>query len=530
MNGHHNSKSIIRANSILPWLAATIAVIFSSASSAGATPITRDDFVCCDTSMDSLGAPVWPSVALDDSGRITLLNLRQQITEQAATLRLFLTRCDESGNLLERSLRVLPDTAAGDTIVWATGLTPLTANSSGRLFFPVHTTFTDLESHELARGITFFLSDVSGAGLESIPAVQIPGEGNNYRPYMAVGDINKRGICGAAWTGQQIEAPYGAKLFVRLYDPSRREFGKFIVPSSLPMPPDASGITYDRRLKGPPALVVAEDGGFVVAWIGVGKGAARLLYVVYDSSGRPNGPVRFADNPEGGVVRSINMAGTSDGRFYLVWSADRTGLAEHYCRTHLWMRGFDAEGAPLFDQVRVDDADSTNIIDEQIIYPSIDCDDSGNVLIAWADGRLHPESQRTKLRQDVFVQRFLPDGSNIGSNTRVNDASGEAGLKGTHSDCAVNNEGQAIVVWREFGEANTIKAQLQPLESVGRNLPGDLNCDLRVDANDIVTLRNYLLAQAPGFFWPRSQADLDGDSKVDISDLVFLSDLLTERN
>jgi len=101
-----------------------------------------------------------------------------------------------------------------------------------------------------------------------------------------------------------------------------------------------------------------------------------------------------------------------------------------------------------------------------------------------------------------------------------------AGLKGTHSDCAVNNAGQAVVVWREFGEANTIKGQLLPLESIGRTAPGDLNCDLVADGKDLIVFQDYLLGNSPNTFWPRSLADPNGDGRVDVSDLVYLSDFL----
>jgi len=502
-------------------------LFLSLVPSVGLSQVTRDDFILCDTSADSIGSAVWPSVALDELGQLSLLYLRQQVTESEATLRLSFVSFDASGVIKGSEVVVLPDTLAGDSVRWPTGPTPLSGNDSGRLFFPVHATYNDLDNVTVARGVDYFTSDAEKLRPEPIRAALIPMDGNHYRPHMAVGDINNRGLCASAWVARQAEAPYGAKLFVRLYDAAAGELRKFLVPSSLPPPLDRAGIALERQPKGPPAIAVNDSGGFAAVWIGKAGGDARVLFAVYDKTGRPRGPVRFADSEETArvAVRTVNVAGEADGDFYLVWSGDRLGFPEHYCRTHLWMRGFDVNGLPKFDAIRVDDADSTNIVDVGVVYPSIACDDSGNVLIAWSDARLHSNSHRSELRQDVFVQRFAPDGRRVGGNARVNNACGLAGLRGTDTDCDLNNKGQAIIVWREFGRANTIKAQLVPLSDIGRTIPGDLNCDMVVDRDDLTVLREYLLGRQPNTFWPRSQADCNGDGRVDISDLVYLSGL-----
>ncbi len=511
-------------------LACTLIFLTCWGAAAGSErPVTRDDFISCDTSADSLGSPVWPSVTIDEAGGITLLNLRQQITDQRTALRLFLSSFDRMGNLTHPTTKLLPDTLAGDSVCWPSGLTHIESNGSGLSFVPVHTTVIGTDHQTYGRGISYIVMDSTETVIAG-PArvVFVPMEGGHYRPHMAIGDMNSRGQCGSVWIGSQVNPPYQSKLLVRLFDAVTGKLGKSVVPSSLPAPPDLSGFAVVRTIKGPPAFSMNDIGGFAVAWIGEAKGDARLLFAVYDSLGRPRGPVRFADpaDTSRAIVRTINSAGEADGDFYLVWSEDQIGLSSHHRRTHLWMRGFDIEGAPKYDAVRVDDADSTNIIDIQIVYPSIACDDSGNVLIAWADGRLHSDSHSAELKQDVFVQRFAPDGSRVGENSRVNNACGVAGLKGTHSDCALNNAGQAIVVWREFGEANTIKGQLSPLESIGRTVPGDLNCDLAADDNDLAALRDYLLGNSPNIFWPRSLADPNGDGVVDVADLVYLTDFL----
>ncbi|MCP4685936.1 MAG: hypothetical protein GY867_10905 [bacterium] len=524
-----NKFWMIHPGSVLRLLVAASLSLAWYTSAVGETPVTRDDFICCDTSADSLGSPVWPSVALDGAGNIALSYLRQQITDTETALRLFLMRLEPSGALMSPEFRLLPDTLSNDSVCWPTSPANVSSDNLGRFFVPVHSTYIDTARNTFGRGVRYFALDSSGIFPEEpVNAALVPMEGNHFRPHMAVGDMNSSGLSGAAWVGRQIEPPYGTKLFVRLFDVVGEELGSFIVPTSRPSDPHPLGFIEDRRIKGPPAFSIDNGGGFAVAWIANWQGGGRLQYAVYDPSGQPRGRTQFAETGDISAVslRTVNMAGESDGDFYLVWSCDKLGLSEHYSRTHIWMRGFNADGSPKHDAVRVDDADSTNIVDVQLVYPSIACDDSGNVVIAWADGRLHSDSHPSDLKRDVFLQRVAPDGRPVGGNRRVNNNCGVAGLKGTHSDCDLNNDGQVIVVWREFGEANTIKGQLWPLENVGRDLPGDLNCDLVVDDNDPGVLRDYLLGDSPNTFWPRSQADPNGDRQVDISDLVYLTDFL----
>ena len=61
----------------------------------------------------------------------------------------------------------------------------------------------------------------------------------------------------------------------------------------------------------------------------------------------------------------------------------------------------------------------------------------------------------------------------------------------------------------------------------GEIIPGDANGDGEVDAQDIATVRDYILGLDPQPFSFES-ANLNGDSVVDIQDLTQLIQLLTE--
>ena len=62
----------------------------------------------------------------------------------------------------------------------------------------------------------------------------------------------------------------------------------------------------------------------------------------------------------------------------------------------------------------------------------------------------------------------------------------------------------------------------------GEIIPGDANGDGEVDAQDIATVRDYILGLAPAPFSFES-ANLNGDSTVDIQDLTQLIEILLKR-
>lgn len=467
--------------------AVLVVLLCSSTEVSGEDLVRRDDFICMDTAVGTPKTARWPSVGIDSEGRICQIHQSRKPADAPDRMRLILDRLNRDGQPLESGKCLLPYEEGPDSIWWPIGLAGISTNEAGETFIPVTAKLTYRSDSILGTGVLLFTFDSSGSSSgEPVRACLMPPDGNNFIPGISLGAMNNNGLCGAAWLGRQLKAPFAAKVIVCLFDARQNELSRFIVPTNLTYPMSlAPAGRGTLSIPSPPCVAIDDAGGFVVAWVVQSRRKGDVCYVVYDSSGVPITGVQLAncqptdvptDTSECSTVgaRTLSVAGEADGDFHIVWSNSDPEAPDYRRRTHVWMRGFHADGSPKYDPVQVDDSDSTNLILGQFVYPSIACDDYGNVIVTWPDARLHPENHETRLRTDVFIQRFDSTGAAIGPNRRVNNISGVASVKGTNHDCALNSAGQTIVVWRDYGPNSTIRAELVPLSRIGQPTPGNL--------------------------------------------------------
>lgn len=524
-----------------------ILLLIAAADRAGGVDsaglITRDDFVNYDTTIGYPSAAVWPTVAIDAVGNVCQLHVSNDSSESTAGRGLVLSRLAADGASELTTTRLLPDTLAADSVWRPIGYTSLYVDASGRILVPVLTSLTNAADSSLGLAVKlYFFGPDGSAASDPKTAVFVPRLGNHLRPVSASGAVNDVGLCGVTWHARQAHPPHRNQVMVRLYDTRVDSFSPFLAPTKLDHPlQNLPDYRQHYQIKGPPVLHVGNEGGFVVAWVARHGSTAHVYYVVYNAAFAPATRVLMADCSDQADftsstecatsnVHTLAITGEADGDFYLVWSDIQLDLPYHHMRTHIWMRGFHADGSPKYTALRVDDADSTNVVREQLVYPQAACDDSGDVIVCWSDARLHSDSHRGHLKADVFVQRIDPQGSLLGPNMRVNNLPGIAGLKGIHYGCGLNNAGQVAVVWRDFGQRYCIKAQLMPLDMVGGFVPGDLNYDLRADSLDLRCLLGHAFyAVRNDSFWPRELADANGDGRLgDILDVLLLRRYLLE--
>jgi hypothetical protein len=223
------------------------------------------------------------------------------------------------------------------------------------------------------------------------------------------------------------------------------------------------------------------------------------------------------------------MAMEADGDFYIIWNEAKLNNPGYYTRKQIWMRGFDADGAPKYDGVHLNDADSLNMELGQIIFPAIACDDSGNVLVLWSDARNFVEENGWGSEKlDLFAQKIDPEGNLVGPNYLINDSRGTADIYSASSNCDMNNAGQAVMVWIDWvwrpGAVPTdVLCQLMPYHDIGTFVPGDVNLDLVGNITDAVYLVQYIFGGSNVRFWPRDLPNLNGDAVAgNITDVVYL--------
>lgn len=333
------------------------------------------------------------------------------------------------------------------------------------------------------------------------------------------------------------EDHYGSdndRIFMRIYDTNTRQLSPVVDPMPLTFPLEGCSVKsedhrlYNRRVD----AQIFDDGSFAVSWIFYSylesPSYIRLLYVVYNSDMTPRSDVMIADciagycdsaQCMGGYVQKFSMAAESSGDFYLAWTSSQPHIFAG-SSIHIWMRGFNPDGSPKYDPIRVNDADSIYIGYDFTNMPNIRCDDNGNVVVGWCDMRHNDISYNGA---KMFAQKVDPDGNLIGINYRINNQ----GTVPFGGNLALNNSKQMIFNYVQYDvgsepEYNSY-CQFMPYDSIGHFAPGDINNDMSADIADLVTFVNYSFKGESHCFWPRDLVDYNRDgTNGDIEDLVFL--------
>ncbi len=511
------------------WLPGLLLMSVCLGDSARANSlVTRDDFLCYDTSRSFHPNGKWPYVALDGAGNISEINY---ISDPRAYQ---YTRFDKLGNQSQSVIQFLPDSTNPDTAWKPWCATVISCNETGEAFIPYN---AQADGYCVKR-VFGLLADSVGGPLKPTLCFTCESEFTDCE-YKGIpdGDINVGGVAGLVWMQWNAGPPDSTFAIARLFYAGPDTLGPVIKPCDLPHPLAHLPGYEDYDVFNEPQIGIADDGGFVIAWIAVfympGALNKHVYYSVYNSEGTPTSGIRTADCPIDVQDSSecvtkdahhIGLAVESDGDFYIVWT-DYLG-PYYWIRRHLWLRGFHADGLPKYDAIRITDSDSLWLHDAMIITPSVSCDDSGNVLVVWPDARLHPGSTFGSTFRDVFAQKVDPAGNLVGPNYRLNNNFGYADPSGVGTTGDVNNAGQAVVAWCNTNTTLRVSAQLMPYHDIGTFVPGDINSDLSGNVADLITLTGYLFQGEPNSFWPRDLTDFDGSSGTNVADLVYFVDYL----
>ncbi len=524
------SRLMTRVRRRFGWV---VLVVFVPSLATTGSLVSRDDFICYDTTHQFHMRSYWPSVAIDSNGNINQINFLDVPGFESVDLHQY-DRFDLQGNQLQPVINFLPDTLS-DSIWETTGWYFLFCSEGGRAVVPY---CADYAGGFVLRPFALFFDTSGSVTRDAICFMDDSGHADMITDCVAQahGDINDIGRAVIAWQADRWMLEEYDSVFVRLYYYDLDSLGPYIEPLQLPQPPledPDPGWGGKFGIGDGPVTAMADDGSFVVAWEArYYEGyIANVLYVVYNADGTPRCDVQIA-NCLGGFqdtakctcnyINTLDVAMGGDGDFYIVWSGNV--YAPTTCtRKQVWMRGFYADGTPKYDPIKLNDTDTLNVW--VMIFPQVACDDSGNVVVCWGDSRLYPICDPDTMTYDVYVQRIDPDGNLMGPNMRVNNLSGIAGLKGVNSDCDLNDDGQVVVLWAYFFIQHAIQAQLMPLQRVGSFVPGDINYDLSANIADLTAFVDYLFGGVPNSFWPPDLIDLNGDgSNGNVADLTYLVD------
>lgn len=184
-----------------------------------------------------------------------------------------------------------------------------------------------------------------------------------------------------------------------------------------------------------PAIDMADDGRFVVAWGSNGlDGDGMGVYGRrFDSLGNPTGDefqlnTYTTDNQD---LPAVSM--TNDGRFTIAWQSalqDGNGFG-------VFARRYDAQGAAQGGGVQI----NTTTADHQFA-PAMDTSSDGRMVIAWASGFQDGDGA------GVYGQRLDASGGPVGGEFQINTHT--AGYQSFPS-VAMADGGRFVVVWESGG-------------------------------------------------------------------------------
>jgi len=186
-----------------------------------------------------------------------------------------------------------------------------------------------------------------------------------------------------------------------------------------------------------PALAIAENGNFVVAWADGPRVDGEFF--VYMRGFNADGSERFATTDVSGVLvgprPSPDIAMAPDGDFVVVFADDRDGNGFGQIRAH----GFNANGTARFVRSAVNNLGAGDQIE-----PVVALADDGSFLVAWVD------DQDSDKIYDISARRFNADGSPQFSQFAITST---GGLEAEPA-LAMGPTGDFVVVWRDDRDLN----------------------------------------------------------------------------
>jgi len=192
--------------------------------------------------------------------------------------------------------------------------------------------------------------------------------------------------------------------------------------------------------QGNPAVCVASDGSFVVAWESAGQdGDGYGVYArMFDSSGSPIGSEFRVNDGTDGDQRYPEIGMNSDGEFDIVWQ----GWGDHrqgpnYLTLGVFKRAFDSSGSPTANDVVVNTETDGDQID-----PSIAMAGSSRHVIAWTDPVLDGSGE------GIYAERYGPSENPFGNFQANTYTSGNQ----NQSSVAMSDLADFVVVWRSEGQ------------------------------------------------------------------------------
>ncbi len=206
---------------------------------------------------------------------------------------------------------------------------------------------------------------------------------------------------------------------------------------------------------GGPSVSADASGNFVVAWDDYRYEYWGEIYAQRFASDGTSLDSNFKVNFDGyNVVYGSKVACQKNGDFIVVWgdaedgskypkmassiheTKDLSGKFESdnkNSQPDVWVQRYLNDGTPMGNNLKVNDDEN----DSEQTNPAIAIDSAGNYIIAWNDNR--------NGNWDIFVQRYLSDGTAVDSNIKIIESLNLT--YPTWPSMSSDNEGNFIITW-----------------------------------------------------------------------------------
>ncbi len=220
-----------------------------------------------------------------------------------------------------------------------------------------------------------------------------------------------------------------------------------------------------------PRVAMDGSGAYVVVWGGPDGDVSSIWARRFASGGSPNGLEFRVNAVTTSNLSAPDVAAASSGRFVVVWASAAHGGS-------IYGRRFDSSGSAAGGVFK----SSPLIFNGSHSAPAAASDPFGNFLVAW------------DAQSDVHARRYVWTGAPTGFDFRVNTYT-----SGYQRSPSVAFSADAFVVtWISYGqEGPSSFSGLVYGQRHSPGLQGDVNGDGKVDVSDVFYLINYLFAGGP---------------------------------
>ncbi len=230
-----------------------------------------------------------------------------------------------------------------------------------------------------------------------------------------------------------------------------------------------------------PSISADGSGNFIITWRDERNVDGDIYGQRYSKDGTAMGSNFKVNDDQGSYWPDrqyfSSISADSSGIFIITWEDYRNNNYDIYAQR------YSSDGTPLGSNFQVND-DQGN---EGQKYPSISTDGSGNFIITWRDHR--------NGNSDIYAQRYLSDGTALGSNFQVNDDQGSNGQY--YPSISADGSGNFIITWRDYRNGN---ADIYAQRYSSNGIPLGSNFQVNDDMNSEGQYNPSISADGSGIF------------------------------